>query len=75
MTWQTTNETLNRRKKKRQYQQEFKLSNGDAITNPKLIAEAFNNYFVSIGSEDNLSTLQNTEYNSYLCDKPNSKLV
>ena len=49
MTWQTINETLNRRKKKREYPREFKLSNGKTIYDPKQIAEAFNNYFISIG--------------------------
>ena len=62
MTWQTINETLNRRKKKSDYPQEFKLSNGDTISDPKQIAEAFNNYFISIGSEDKQITTQNKEY-------------
>ena len=48
MTWQTINETLNRRKKKTEYPQEFKLSNGKK--NPRQIAEVFNNYFISICS-------------------------
>ena len=40
MTWQTINETL-----KREYPQEFTLSNGKTIYDPKQIAEAFKNYF------------------------------
>ena len=75
MTWQTINETLNRRKKKREYPQEFKLSNGKTISVPKQIAETFNNYFISIGSADKQTTTQNKEYTSYLCDKLNTKLV
>ena len=75
MTWQTINETLNRRKKKREYPQEFKLSNGKTIYDPKQIADAFNNYFISIGSADKQTTTQNKEYTSYLCDKLNTKLV
>ena len=61
------NETLNRRKKKREYPQE--LSNGDTISDPKQIAEAFNHYFISIGSADKQTTTQNKEYTSYFCDK------
>ena len=62
MTWQTINETLNRRQKKREYPQEFKLSNGDTISDPNQIAEVFNNYLVSIGSPDSQITMQNKEY-------------
>ena len=67
--------TLNRRKKKRECPQEFKLSNGDTISDPKQIAEAFNNYFVSIGSADKQITMQKKEYTSYLSGKSNSKHV
>ena len=45
MTWQTINETLNRRKRKREYPQEFKLLNGKTIYDPKQIAEAFKKLF------------------------------
>ena len=72
---QTVNETLNRRKKKREYPQDVKLSNGDTISELNQIAEAFNNYFIRIGSTDKQTTTQNKEYTSYLCDKSNSKLV
>ena len=75
MTWQTINETLNRRKKKREYPQEFELLNVKTIYYPKQIAEAFNNYFISIGSADKQTTTQNKEYTSYLFDKLNTKLV
>ena len=75
MTWQTINETLNRRKKKREYPQEFKLSDGNTISDSKQIEVAFNNYFIGIGSTDKQTTTQNKEYTSYLCDKLNTKLV
>ena len=48
-TWQTINETLNRRKRKRDFPKEFKLANGNSISEPKQIANAFNDFFISIG--------------------------
>ena len=39
-TWQTINESLNRRKKKQDFPQEFKLANGDLISDPKQITDA-----------------------------------
>ena len=48
-TWQTINETLNRRKRKRDFPKELKLANGNSISEPKQIANAFNDFFISIG--------------------------
>ena len=48
-TWQTINESLNRRKKKQDFPQEFKLANGNLVSDPKQIAGAFNDFFVNIG--------------------------
>ena len=51
-TWQTINNTLNRSKKSRKFPQLFKLSNGTTILDQKIIAEAFNDYFINIGTVD-----------------------
>ena len=51
-TWQTIDDTLNRSKKSRKFPQLFKLSNGTTILDPKIIAEAFNDYFINIGTVD-----------------------
>ena len=40
-TWQTINETLTRTKEKRDFPQQFKLANGNIISDPKKIANAF----------------------------------
>ena len=50
-TWQTINDTLNRSKKSHKFPQ-FKLANGTTISDPKTIAEAFNDYFINIGTVD-----------------------
>ena len=41
---QTINESLNRRKGRRDFPQEFQLVNGTLISNPKQIANAFNDF-------------------------------
>ena len=51
-TWQTINDTLNRYKKSRKFPQLFKFSNGTTISDLKIIAEAFNDYFINIGTLD-----------------------
>ena len=48
-TWQTINESLNRRKKKQDFPQAFKLANGNLISDPKQIADAINDFFINIG--------------------------
>ena len=47
-SWQTINESLNRRKKKQDFPQEFKLANGNLISDPKQIADAFNDFFLTL---------------------------
>ena len=43
-TWQAINETLNGTKGKRDFPQEFQLANGNIISDPKKIANAFNDF-------------------------------
>ena len=52
MTWKAINDTLNRHKTKSKFPETFKLSNGKIISDPKEIATAFNDYFISIGELD-----------------------
>ena len=47
-TWQTINVSLNRRKMKQDFPQ-YKLANGNLISDPKQIADAFNDFFANIG--------------------------
>ena len=71
-TWQTINDTLNRSKKSRKFPQLFKLSNGTTISDPKIIAEAFNDYFINIGTVDEP---MNDQYTRYLHNKPDCNLI
>ena len=43
-TWQTINDSLNRRNRRRDFPQEFQLANGTLISEPKHIANAFNDF-------------------------------
>ena len=45
-TWLTINESLNRQKKRRDFPQEFQLANGTLISEPKQIANAFNDFLL-----------------------------
>ena len=56
------NETLNRKKGKRDFPKEFKLTNGNTISEPKEIANAFNDFFVSIGDTGVLNTNWNIDF-------------
>ena len=71
-TWQTIHDTLNRSKKTRKFPQLFKLSNGTTISDPKIIAEAFNDYFINIG---NVNEPMNDQYTRYLHNKPHCNLI
>ena len=71
-TWQTINDTLNRSKKYRKFPQLFKLSNGTTISDPKIIAEAFNDYFINFGTVDEP---MNDQYTRYLYNKPHCNLI
>ena len=74
MTWNAINETLNRHKSKRRFPAEFKLANGKIISDHKEIADAFNDYFISIGAQDTETSQGNSHYSDYLGSKPNCNL-
>ena len=70
------NETLNRNKNKNDLPTEF-LANDHCISNPKIIADSVNTYFVNIGS--NLSSKLNPRdhslsFNNYLISRTGSRL-
>ena len=75
-TWQTISETLNRRKGKRDFPQEFKLANGKTISEPKQIANVYNDFFISIGDVGVLNTDLNLyiNFNQYMPRKTNCTL-
>ena len=62
-TCQTISETLNRGKGNRDFPQEFKLANGDTISEPKQIANAFNDFFIGIGDVGVLNANTNNDFN------------
>ena len=69
------NETFNRNKNKNDLSTEF-LVNDHCISNPKIIADSFNTYFVNIGS--NLSSKLNLRdhplsFNNYLTSRAESR--
>ena len=73
-TWQTIiNDTLNRSKKSRKFPRLFILSNGTTISDPKIIAEAFNDYFINIGSVD--ERIIDDQYTRYLHNKPHCNFI
>ena len=74
MTWNAINETLNRHKSKRRFPAEFKLANGKIISDHKVIADAFNDYFIGIGAQDTETPQGNSHYSDYLSNKPNCNL-
>ena len=74
-TWSMINETLNRKKNKNDLPTEF-LVNDHCISNPKIIADSFNTYFVNIGS--NLSSKiylrdHSLSFNNYLTSRTESR--
>ena len=89
MTWNAINETLNRHKSKRKFPAEFKLANGKIISDHKVIADEFNDYFIGtwylvfwylvfywyfIGAQDTETPQGNSHYSDYLSNKPNCNL-
>ena len=74
MTWNAINETLNRHKSKRRFPAEFKLANRKIISDHKVIADAFNDYFIGIGAQDTETPQGNSHYSDYLSNKPNCNL-
>ena len=73
-TWQAISETLNRRKGKRDFPQKFKLANGETISEPKQIANAFKDFSISIGDVGVLNTDINNDFNKYMPRKTNCTL-
>ena len=73
-TWQTISETLNRSKGNRDFPQEFKLANGNTISEPKQIANAFNDFFIGIGDVGVLNANTNNDFNQYMPRKANCAL-
>ena len=71
--WQIINESLNRRKGKRDFPQEFHLANGTLISEPKQIANAFNDFFISVGDTGQINAA--VDFNQYMPAKPNCNLT
>ena len=74
-TWQTISQTLNRRKRDRDFPQEFKLANGNTISEPKKIANAFNDFFIGIGDGGVSNESTNNDFNRYMPSKANCTLM
>ena len=74
-SWQTIKESLNRRKKKQDFLQEFKLANGNLISDSKQIAEAFNDFFVNIGDTGLLNANLIADFEQYMPAKHNCSLI
>ena len=72
-TWQTINDSLNRRNRRRDFPQEFQLANGTLISEPKHIANAFNDFFINVGDTGPFNT--NVDFNQYMPVKPNCNLT
>ena len=72
-TWQTINDSLNRRNRRRDFPQEFQLANGTLISELKHIANAFNDFFINVGDTGPFNT--NVDFNQYMPVKPNCNLT
>ena len=70
---QTINDSLNRRNRRRDFPQEFQLANGTLISEPKHIANAFNDFFINVGDTGPFNT--NVDFNQYMPVKPNCNLT
>ena len=66
---------MNRTKGKRDFPQEFKLANGNIISDPKEIANAFNDFFISIGDTALLNANRDIDFNQYMPLKTNCTLI
>ena len=62
--WQIINESLNRRQGRRDFLQEFQLANGTLISEPKQIANVFNDCFISVGDIGQINTA--VDFNQYM---------
>ena len=66
-TWETINGILNRKKSKKS--SDHFSANGKLLTQPKEIAEKFNDYFINIGSNYSNSNEEGTTPNQYMPPK------
>ena len=64
-TWIELRKLINKQNNKHGLPEAIKLNN-QSITNPKHIADTFNNYFVNIGKNLNESITRKTHYGDYL---------
>ena len=74
MTWNAIKETMNRHKSKSRFPAEFKLAKRKIISDHKVIADAFNDYFIGIGAQDTETPQGNSHYSAYLSNKLNCNL-
>ena len=70
-TWQTINESLNRRKRDKIF---LKNENRNLISDSKQIAEAFNDFFVNIGDTGLLSANPIADFEQYMPAKSSCNL-
>ena len=68
---------LKRRKGNRDFPQEFQLSKGNKISEPKQIADAVNDFFIGIGDVDVgvLNANTNKDFNQYMPSKTICTLI
>lgn len=66
-TWATINSLLNRARTKSDFPESF-LIRGQSVTDPKVISNEFNNFFVNVGTNltENIITPQNRTFQEYL---------
>ena len=76
-TWQTISETLNRRKGLEIFRKNSNLSNGNKISEPKQIADAFRDFFIGIGDVDVgvLHANTNNDFNQNMPSRTNCTLM
>jgi hypothetical protein len=73
-TWNTINEVLHRTANKSHLPNYFKI-NDEFVTNPKQIADKFNDFFVNLGPNlaKNIDVKDKPTFDSYLKNKPATK--
>ena len=74
-TWQTINDALNRKRRSKDFPQEFILPNGKIIFDHKQIANAFNDFFISIGEPEWQNKDATNTFSKYLPEKANTNLL
>ena len=71
-TWQTINDTLNRKRRSKDFPQEFILANGKIISDHKQIANAFKDFFINIGEPECHNIDATNTFSKYLPEKANT---